>query len=240
MEIVLIPGFWLDAASWDEVAEPIRDAGHTVHALTLPGLESRDTDRTDITLRDQVDAVISVVDSLPGPVVLVGHSGGGAIAHAVVDARPDAIARVIYVDSGPLGDGGVINDELPVVGGEVPLPDWSVFEEEDLVDLTDELREKLRSIAIPEPVHVTSDQQVLSDPRRYDVPVTVISCEFPTEMMRAWIDGGHPFVAELAKVKDYELVDLPTGHWPQLTKPRELATAILAAVDRQNALTPAT
>jgi pimeloyl-ACP methyl ester carboxylesterase len=231
MDIVLIPGFWLDGASWDEVAGPLRDAGHTVHALTLPGLESRESDRSGIGLRDHVDAVIAVVDSIPNPVVLVGHSGGGAIAHAVTDARPDRIARVIYVDSGPLGHGGVINDELPVVDGEVPLPDWSVFEDEDLVDLDETLRAKFRSIAIPEPVGVTSDKQVLSDDRRYDVPVTVIACEFPTEMLRTWMAEGNPFVAELAKIKDVELVDLPTGHWPQLTKPRELATAILARVD---------
>ena len=232
MDIVLIPGFWLDGASWDEVAAPLRSAGHTVHALTLPGKESRDADRAGIGLRDHVDAVVAVVDSLPGPTVLVGHSGGGAIAHAVVDARPDAVARVVYVDSGPLGNGGVINDELPTADGEVPLPEWSVFEEEDLVDLDDALRERFRSIAVPEPLGVTSDRQALSDPRRYDVPVTVICCEFPTDLMRRWIAESHPFVAELAQVKDAELVDLPTGHWPQLTRPRELADAILAAVDR--------
>ncbi len=124
MDIVLIPGFWLDGESWADVSATLRDAGHSVHPLTLPGLESRDADRTGITLRDHVAAVISVVDDLPSGVVLVGHSGGGAIAHAVVDARPDAIARVIYVDSGPLGPGGCINDELPVVNGEIPLPDW--------------------------------------------------------------------------------------------------------------------
>jgi pimeloyl-ACP methyl ester carboxylesterase len=186
-----------------------------------------------IGLRDHVDAVVAVVDSLPDPVVLVGHSGGGAVAHAVADVRPDRIARVIYVDSGPLAHGGVINDELPVVKGEVPLPDWSVFEEEDLVDLDESLRAKFRSIAIPEPVAVTSDKQVLSEEeRRYDVPVTVICCEFSSEMLRGWMDGGDPNVAELTKVKDAELVDLPTGHWPQLTRPRDLAAAILAAVER--------
>jgi pimeloyl-ACP methyl ester carboxylesterase len=79
---------------------------------------------------------------------------------------------------------------------------------------------------------VTRDAQVLRDPRRYDVPVTVISCEFPTALLRQWLDGGHPYVAELARITDYELVDLPTGHWPQLTRPRDLADAILAAVDR--------
>ena len=232
MDIVLIPGFWLDAASWDEVAAPLKAAGHAVHALTLPGLESRDADRTDISLRDHVDAVVGVIDSLSGPVVLVGHSGGGAIAHAVLDARPDAVARVIYVDSGPLGDGGVINAELPIVNGEVPFPDWSTFGAEDLVDLDDALRERLRGIAIPEPVRVTRDKQVLREPRRYDVPVTVISCEFPAAMLRKWMADGHPYVAELARIKNVELVDVPTGHWPQLTRPRELAAAILAAVDR--------
>jgi pimeloyl-ACP methyl ester carboxylesterase len=233
MDIVLIPGFWLDGASWDEVATPLRVAGHTVHPLTLPGLKSREADRSGIGLRDHVNAVVAVVDSLPDPVVLVGHSGGGAMAHAAADARPDRIARVIYVDSGPLAQGGVINDELPVVNGEVPLPDWSVFEDEDLVDLDESLRAKFRSIAVPEPVAVTSDKQVLSDDqRRYDVPVTVIACEFSSEMLRGWMAEGHPYVAELTKIKDVELVDLPTGHWPQFTRPEDLATAILAAVDR--------
>jgi pimeloyl-ACP methyl ester carboxylesterase len=232
MDLVLIPGFWLDGASWDDVAAPLRDAGHTVHALTLPGMESREADRSAIGLRDHVNAVVAVIDSLPKPVVLVGHSGGGAIAYAAADARPDAVARVVYVDSGPLGEGGVINDELPVVNGEVPLPDWDVFEEEDLVDLDEALRQRFRSIAIPEPVGVTSDPQVLTDPRRLDVPATVICCEFPGDMMRDLMTKGHPYVAELARLSDYELIDLPTGHWPQFTKPRELATAILAAVDR--------
>ncbi len=230
MDLVLIPGFWLDAASWDEVAHPLRAAGHAVHALTLPGLESREADRSGIGLRDHVDAVIAVVDSIAGPVVLVGHSGGGAIAHAVADARPDRVSRVIYVDSGPLRDGGVINDELPVVDGEIPFPDWSEFGEEDLVDLDDTLREKFRRIAIPQPAGVATDKQVLSDERRYDVPATVIACEFSSEMLNGMIDQGHPYVAELARLKNVKYVDLPTGHWPQLTKPRELADAIVAAV----------
>lgn len=230
MDIVLIPGFWLDAGSWDDVAAPLRAAGHRVHALTLPGLESRAADRQGIGLLDHVDAVVGVVDSIPDPVVLVGHSGGGAIAHAVADARPDRIARVIYVDAGPLGDGMAINDQLPEVDGEVPLPDWSFFEAEDLVDLDDHLRERFRAIAVPEPAGVARDPQVLSNERRYDVPVTVIACEFSTELLREWMAAGSPFVAELARITDVELVDLPTGHWPQFTRPRELAAAILAAV----------
>ncbi|HEY0639122.1 MAG TPA: alpha/beta hydrolase [Pseudonocardiaceae bacterium] len=232
MEIILIPGFWLDASSWDDVRPALDKAGHQVRALTLPGLESRDADRAGIGLRDHVNAVVAQVDRAEGPVVLVGHSGGGAIAHAVVDARPDRVARVVYVDSGPLGQGGCINDELPADGDEVPLPDWSEFGEEDLRDLDDELRAVFRSRAVPQPKGVAVDRQVLSDERRYDVPVTVIACEFPTAQLREWVAQGHPYVAELAAIRDVEYVDLPTGHWPQFTRPAELGDAILAAVDR--------
>lgn len=230
MDLVLIPGFWLDGDSWHAVAAPLRAAGHTVHALTLPGKESAAADRSGVTLQDHVDAVVAVVDSLPPGVVLVGHSGGGAIAHAVVDARPQRISRVVYVDSGPLGDGGVINDALPVIGDEIPLPDWSVFDDEDLVGLDDALRQRFREIAIPEPAGVATSPQVLRDERRYDVPVTVVCCEFPAEMVQTWVAAGAPPVAELARIRSVEWVDLPTGHWPQLTRPDDLAAVILAAV----------
>src|SRR6187399_463288 len=100
MDIILIPGFWLDGSSWDEVAEPLRTAGHHVQALTLPGLESRDANRSTINLDDHIRAVVNAIDASDSPVVLVGHSGGGPIAWGAVDQRSDRVARAIYVDSG--------------------------------------------------------------------------------------------------------------------------------------------
>ncbi|GAA3309398.1 alpha/beta fold hydrolase [Nonomuraea dietziae] len=230
MDVILIAGFWLNASSWDGVVPALEAAGHRVHALTLPGLASVDDDRTGVGLADHVAAVVKAIDDLDGSVVLVGHSGGGAIAHAAVDARPDRVTHVVYVDSVPLGDGSVINDELPVVDGEIPLPDWSVFGAEDLTDLDDELRERFRATSIPQPVGVATDKQVLRDPRRYDVPITVITCEYPAETVRELTANGHPYTAELAKVRDAKIVDLPTGHWPQFTKPAELGAAIVEAL----------
>src|SRR5918993_326078 len=155
MDIILIPGLWLDGSSWDEVVPTLEQAGHRPHPLTLPGMESKDTDRSEITLRDHVDAVVEVIDSFDpaeGKVVLVGHSGGGAIAHAAVDALPAAF----------------------------------------------------RERAIPSPQHVARDRQRLSDERRYDVPVTVIACEFSGAMLRKLMEEGHPYMQELAKTRDVE------------------------------------
>lgn len=234
MDIILVPGFWLDASSWQEVAPALEAAGHRPHPLTLPGLESVDADRAGISLQDHIDFVVAAIDALEGKVVLVGHSGGGAIIHGALDARPDRVERAIYVDSGPLGEGDVINNELAAAGDDIPLPPWEGFDDADLVDLDDGLREAFRARAIPQPKGVAYSKQHLHDTRRYDVPATVIACQFPSSLLREWIDAGHPFVAELARVRDVEFVDLPTGHWPQFTKPAELARAILAAVDRKD------
>jgi len=237
MNLILIPGFWLDGSSWHDVTPALVAAGHTLHPVTLPGLESHDTDRAGITLRDHIDAVTALVDTVresnaDEPIVLIAHSGGGAVAHGVVDVRPDAIARVVYVDSGPLADGGCVNDELPVVDGEIPLPDFGFFDDEDLVDMTEDIRAHFRSISIPMPVGPAYDKQVLTNPRRFDVPVTVVACEFPSAMLIEMMQGGHPYVAELARINDREFIDLPTGHWPQFTKPRELGEVIVHAVSR--------
>ena len=232
MDIILIPGLWLDGSSWEKVVPALEQAGHRTHPLTLPGMESKDTDRSEITLRDHVDAVVDAIDSCgsDGQVVLVGHSAGCGIAHAAVDARPDRVARAVYVGGFPTGDGDAVADGYPAENGEVPLPDWSAFEEEELVDLDDEARAAFRERAIPSPEHVTRDPQQLSDERRYDVPVTVICTEFTSQMLRDWVERGLAPVREFARIRDVEYVDLPTGHWPQFTRPEELARTILASV----------
>ena len=234
MNVILIPGFWLNESSWGPIAQSLSADGHQVRALTLPGMSLPDDDRSAIGLRDHVQAVIDAIDEMSGSVILVGHSGGGAIAHAAADARPDRVARVIYVDAIPLGEGGCINDELPVVNGEIPLPDWSVFSPEDLIDLDEELRVQFRARAIPEPAAVASDLQVLGDVRRYDVPATVIACEFSSSQLRNWISEGHSWISELAAIKRVSYIDLPTGHWPHFTRPEALSAAIASALSQSS------
>jgi pimeloyl-ACP methyl ester carboxylesterase len=230
MDIILIPGLWLDGSSWDEVTPTLEEAGHHTQAVTLPGMESKEADRSGITRQDQVQAVVAAIDSVDGEVVLVGHSAGAAIAHAAVDARPDRVARAIYVGGFPLGDGGGDPGGYPAENGEIPFPDWSGFEEEDLADLDDDARARFLERAIPAPARASSDPQRLSDERRYDVPVTVISTEFSSETLQSWINRDLEPVREFTLIKEVEYIDLPTGHWPQFTKPEELARIILESI----------
>lgn len=97
--IILVPGFWLGAWAWDEVAALLRAGGHDVTALTLPGLESADADRSKVTLQDHVDAIVNAVEAAGAPVVLAVHSATGFSGYAASDVMPDRIAAMVYVDT---------------------------------------------------------------------------------------------------------------------------------------------
>src|SRR5712691_10161109 len=99
--IVLVPGFWLGACAWDEVAAALRTDGHDVTALTLPGLESADADRSTITFSDHVDAICDAIKAKNVPVVLAVHSATGYSGYAASDRIPERIATMVYVDSAP-------------------------------------------------------------------------------------------------------------------------------------------
>lgn len=234
MDIILIPGLWLDASIWDAVSPLLAANGHRPRPLTLPGMNRPDASAGEITLADQVAAVIAAIDATDpqaGPVALVGHSAGCGIVHAAVDARPDRVARAIHIGGFPTPDGETIADAFPVRDGVVPLPRWSEFSADDLADLDDAALARFRERAIPVPARVLTDRQRLGDPRRYDVPVSVICPEFRSEDLRGWIAAGHPSVAEFARIGDVRMLDLPTGHWPQLTRPAELAAMIVSELD---------
>src|SRR3954447_3273281 len=230
MTILLVPGLWLDGSSWQSVIPGLEQAGHRAVPITLPGMHSKDAERASVTLADRVRAVVAAIDAADGEVVVVGYSAGAGIAWAAVDARPDRVSRAILVGGFPTEDGAAIADGFPAQNGEVPFPDWAVFEDADLAGLDDAARDRFRERALPSPEQVVCGVQRLADERRYRVPVTAICTEYTSRMLREWIANDLAPVHEFPKIRDVNYVDLTTGHWPQFTRPGDLATAILIAI----------
>ena len=221
--ILLVPGFWLGAWAWDEVAAALRADGHDVTAVTLPGLESADADRSSITLADHVDAICEAVTAAGRSVVLAVHSGAGVPGYVVTDRIPEQIAAMVYVDSGPAT--GALDPDLTAV--EVPLPSREELEEEEnLEGLTEEQLDTFRRRAVPEPGAALRDGPVLTNDARLDVPSTVVCTGFTSEQVKAAVEQGYAWVAGLADLRDVTYVDLPTSHWPMWSRPQELATVI--------------
>jgi pimeloyl-ACP methyl ester carboxylesterase len=227
MDVIMVPGFWLRGESWGDVAHIVEKAGHRAHPFTRPGLREGD-DPAAVSLAEQVDALVAEIDRYDGPVALVGHSGGGPLAYDAADRRVDRVSRIVYVDTWPLPDGMANNAELPVVDGALPLPDWSAFDAADLRDLDEQGLARFRAEAVPEPAATAREGQQLHDERRRGIPTTLIATSHSESEYREWFEN--PFFAELAALDDVTWVELPTGHWPQFTRPRELGEAIASAL----------
>ena len=123
--IVLVHGAFAESASWDDVVGPLRAAGHTVVAAAV-ALRS---------LAADAESVTDLVRSIEGPVVLVGHSYGGAtITNVPADAGE--ITALVYIggyalapgetcaDGSALAPGGTLAPtlhEVPLTGGDTDL-----------------------------------------------------------------------------------------------------------------------
>ncbi len=228
MEIILVPGLWLDAASWHDVTPALTAAGHTVHPLTMPGVGAPASESAEIGISDWVTAVVAEIDRLPGDVVVVGHSGGGNVVCGAVDQRPDRVARAIYVDTFPPTDGGSIW-EFPVIDGVVPFPGWESFEEAEVGDLDEATRSRTAAAARSVPLRVPTDPIALTDERRHAVPATILTGTVPAEQIRALIQDPPAWAGEMASIQRLDIVELHSGHWPQFSIPRVLGDAIAVA-----------
>ncbi len=226
MDIILIPGLWLTAASWDDVVPALRDAGHTPHPLTMPGVGAP---ASEVRLADWVDAVVDEIDRIDGPVVLVGHSGGGNVAWGAAERRADRVARVVFVDTTPPPPGADIS-EFPLVDGVVPFPGWEFFDAEDVEDLDDATRRRTAPLTASVPGHVPTDPLVLEGTDRHRVPVTLLMGSLDEAAFREAVTAWGAFAAEFAAIAEAEVVRLGTGHWPQFSAPDELARRITEAV----------
>ncbi len=229
MRVILVPGLWLDASSWDPVLPPLVAAGHDLTPVTLPGVGAPASESQHLGIADWVDAIVDLVDASEDPVVLVGHSGGGNVVWGVADRRPDAVAQVILVDTLPPVPGGTIW-EFPVIDGVIPFPGWDFFDAAETNDLGEELRADAASRTRAVPARVPTDPISLENTARRRIPTTIVMATASAEDLRDIIAAAPDWAAELAAVENLEIVEITAGHWPQLSMPTELGQRIAAAI----------
>jgi pimeloyl-ACP methyl ester carboxylesterase len=84
--VVLVHGAWADASSWDGVIDSLRNAGYPVVAPANP-LVGLDQDSA---------AVSSFLHSIKGPIIVVGHSYGGAVITNAAAGNPN-VKALVYI-----------------------------------------------------------------------------------------------------------------------------------------------
>ena len=222
--IILVPGFWLGAWAWDEVASALRADGHDVTAITLPGLESADADRSAISFEDHVQAIVAAVEAAPSRPVLAVHSASGFSGYAASDRVPEKIAAMVYVDTAP--GRGALDPDFDSV--EKPMVWADVEAEENLDGLSDAQKQTFRERAVPVPGALLRESVELTNEARRDIPSTLIATGFTSEQYQTYA-REHPewaFLAGIPELRNVHWVDLPTSHWPMWSRPQELAKII--------------
>ena len=138
--VVLVHGAFADSDSWNGLIEPLRADGHRVIAYANP-LRGVATDAAPLS---------DLLRTLEGPIVLVGHSYGGAVLTAVDPDAGDIIAAVYVAgfalqpgesaaDASALTPGSTLGQtlvEVPLLSGGVDLYiDQSLYHQQFCADL---------------------------------------------------------------------------------------------------------
>jgi pimeloyl-ACP methyl ester carboxylesterase len=118
--VVLVHGAYAESSSWNGILPPLLAAGHRVVAFATP-LRSVASDAALLT---------ALVRSMEGPVVLAGHSYGGAVI-TNVDAGAGDVVGLVYVAGFALAPGESCGDASALTPGStladtlvsVPLAD---------------------------------------------------------------------------------------------------------------------
>jgi pimeloyl-ACP methyl ester carboxylesterase len=109
--IVLVHGAWADASGWNKIIARLQDDGYTVRATSNP-LRSLATDAASVR---------AFLETLTGPIVLVGHSYGGAVITNAATGNPN-VKALVYVNAfAP--DGGESPFDLAGPDSALAVPD---------------------------------------------------------------------------------------------------------------------
>lgn len=228
---VLVPGAWLGAWAWSEVAAELRRCGHDVRPVTLTGLADRAGEATPETnLTTHIEDVVSLFETGDlSDVILVGHSYAGAVITGVADRIPDRLARLVYVAGVVLPDGLSLFDVIgpgaqagmeagaAAVGDPFRLPvigraELDLYYGAHGID--DGLFEVLATRGTPHPIGTYRERLSLGNPA-----ATTIDRTYVRAAADAWSQIG-------PETPGWDYTEIDTGHWPMFTKPLELAAVL--------------
>lgn len=220
--IVLVHGAWADGSSWGKVIPFLQDAGHTVIAVQLP-LTS---------LAEDVATTRRALGTLTGPVVLAGHSYGGAVI-TKAGSGAENVTGVVYIASFPTEEGESVGDiqaRFPArSAGDGLQMDADGFTTMDPA----KYHQNLMADATPAEARVMAAVQHPAHGRCFGDAVSGVPAwkQKPSWYQVSTDDAAvHPDAQRfLARRCGATMIELDASHIPMVAHPRETADLILAA-----------
>ena len=231
---ILIHGSWHSAWNWHKVVPILEKAGHRAIAIDLPGMGRDKTPIQDVTMKTTVEKICALIDSVPGKVILVGHSKNGIMISQAAEYRPDKIEKLVYLAAYLIPNGKTqreysIQDtegwlkpyvtQHPDTGSHTLQPE--IYREGLYHDCEEEITELAKVLLSHEPVESGITPLQLSDANFGRVPRVYIEC---TEDRAVTPFIQRKMYGETSCEKVYSL---PTSHSPFFSRPKELVEILV-------------
>lgn len=235
----MVHGGFLGPWSWDDVARALDSRGIEAVVPALPSMGDPQEGALGDLYADAA-AVRRVLDSLSPPVLLCGHSYGGAVITEAAAGPHPAVAHLVYV-AAAIPDVGESLASVAVNGGAPAAPDeHNAAPEEPIAGpggsivlppeqavaglFHDCSSERAReAVARLRPMNPAVGTQALTGAAWHDLPSTLVRCtqdRVPELVTAAYLERGP------------EIVEVPAGHCPNWTRPELIAQLLATRVER--------
>lgn len=221
--VVLVHAAWADASSWNKVIAPLQRRGMRVVAVQIP-LTSLSADAATVR---------RTIKSINGPVVLVGHSYGGAVITAAGAASPN-VKALVYIAAMAPNEGEAVGELLhraaphadaPALGPDQDGLLWmSAKGFADAVAHESSAEDALLMAATQKPVSIKCVQERMAQPAWKEKPSWYLVAKRDrmiapeTQEFMAQRTGGKSVLAQV-------------DHTPLASAPDQVVAVIAEAVD---------
>jgi pimeloyl-ACP methyl ester carboxylesterase len=216
--IMLVHGAWHGSWCWEPVRRILRDAGVATAVVDNPSVAHAPSD-----LHADGDNLRAALDAIAGPVVLVGHSYGGAVI-TDAGAHPN-VQRLVYLTAFPLDEGESLLENGLTGGEDMELVGALQFDGEILnVDPSRIVDFFFHDCAPDVAAAATAQLRPMSLSAMAGVPRSVAWRERPSTYIVCTDDRALPVALQrscAARLDD--VVDMATSHSPFLSRPDDLA-----------------
>jgi pimeloyl-ACP methyl ester carboxylesterase len=223
--IIFIPGLGCPGEVWDETAAHLD--GYESHILTLAGFAGRPPIKGPLsaTVRKELTRYIRA-KQMDRPVI-VGHSMGGFIAFWIATNFPENTGPVIIVDAGPALSGDL--DEAKQLREKWRDASDAEFEQKARFMYQGMARNKKKLAPIAAKA-AKSDRRALGE-AIYEMMITNLVEDMPkieSPVLLVLANGYFKtrIQKQVEKIRDKEVIILPTGHFVMLDDPPAFFKAI--------------
>ncbi|MFC4260911.1 alpha/beta fold hydrolase [Marinobacter lacisalsi] len=243
MTAVLIHGAWAGGWVWDTITPLLEARGFMVLAPDLPGCGERLGKPQEASLHQCVKDLEQRLENVDGPLLLVGHSGGGAVATQLAEAIHERVVGVAYLAGMMLpsgtGFGEVVAemvDEHPAAAGIGPYLHWDAGRQVSRVPA-----HAIRDIFLQDVSESEAEQAIPRFGPQAEGSRVLVPQWTPErfgQLPRLYVEARQDRSVILpvqrrmqALVPGAQVVSLDTGHVPQVAAPGAVAEALAAFVD---------